>query len=166
VKCGARFQLITPTFAAKADLDMTLSTLLDVGRLPKFKNSVTETGCGTLFKLNELAIRFRFQQQSIHTFATMTKLDSSMTLQTHCSTFGINSRWWNLVRFGSDHFNYLCSRHIRRGRICEISNWNRVTITCSSRIISTSGLVGVILTFCNQPTSASCRQCHIRVGPG
>jgi hypothetical protein len=42
---ATRFQLL-PTFATVPDLDVTLPTLPDVGRLLKFKTAATESGSG------------------------------------------------------------------------------------------------------------------------
>ena len=43
---GAAIPTYTPTFSTMPDMDMALSTLSDVGRLPKFKMAAIETGSG------------------------------------------------------------------------------------------------------------------------
>ncbi len=46
VRDGAAIPTSTPIFSTKPDSDVTLSTLSDVGRLPKFKMAAIETGSG------------------------------------------------------------------------------------------------------------------------
>ncbi len=43
---GAAIPPSTPIFLTMPDMDMALSTLSDVGRLPKFKMAAIETGSG------------------------------------------------------------------------------------------------------------------------
>ncbi len=44
---GAAIPTSTPIFSTMPDMDMTLSTLSDVGRLPKLKMAAIETGTGS-----------------------------------------------------------------------------------------------------------------------